>query len=106
MFGSLDIGSAVGLVVCGPLINAAGWPAVFYLFGALGLLWCAGWPLLKPESQDSTVEPIVQPQHKGAGERLVGHVSQVGRLCKALGRGRQSSHVKRGLRHPIEQGAD
>ena len=36
VFGSLDVGSAVGLLVCGPLIHAFGWPSVFYLFAALG----------------------------------------------------------------------
>ncbi len=68
VFGSLDVGSAVGLVVCGPLIAAAGWPAVFYLFAALGLLWCTAWPLLKPESKDTTVEqPAAAPNAKPAG---------------------------------------
>ena len=31
VFGSLDVGSAIGLTLCGPLITAAGWPSVFYL---------------------------------------------------------------------------
>ena len=52
VFGSLDVGSAVGLLVCGPLIHAFGWPSVFYLFAALGLLWCVAWPLLSPEQAD------------------------------------------------------
>lgn len=30
-----------------------GWQSVFYLFALLGLLWCAAWPLFKPEQQDS-----------------------------------------------------
>jgi MFS transporter, ACS family, solute carrier family 17 (sodium-dependent inorganic phosphate cotransporter), other len=55
VFGSLDIGSAVGLVICGPLIATAGWPSVFYLFAVLGLAWCLWWPLLKPESSDPAV---------------------------------------------------
>ena len=55
VFGSLDVGSAVGLLVCGPLIHAFGWPSVFYLFAALGLVWSAAWPLLKPEQADPDV---------------------------------------------------
>ena len=57
VFGALDVGSAVGLLVCGPLIHAFGWPSVFYLFAALGLVWSALWPLLKPDQADSSVPP-------------------------------------------------
>lgn len=73
VFGSLDVGSAVGLIVCGPLIAAAGWPAVFYLFAILGLVWCLAWPLLKPESHDPTIVIPEQPAHgvKSTGEVLV-----------------------------------
>lgn len=55
VFGSLDLGSVVGLLVCGPLIHAFGWPSVFYLFAVLGLLWCLLWPLLKPDQADPDV---------------------------------------------------
>ena len=60
MFGSLDVGAALGLVICGPLIRAAGWPSVFYAFAAIGLLWCVLWPLLQPEkSEHATPAPAV-----------------------------------------------
>lgn len=49
VFGGLDVGSAVGLLICGPLIRMYGWPIVFYLFAALGFMWCLAWPLFKPE---------------------------------------------------------
>ena len=55
VFGSLDLGSAIGLLICGPLINAFGWPSVFYLFALLGLAWAAAWPLLRPEDPDPAV---------------------------------------------------
>lgn len=55
VWGGLDVGSAVGLLLCGPLIKAFGWPSVFYLFAVLGLIWCRVWPMFKPEE----VEPIV-----------------------------------------------
>jgi len=53
VFGSLDVGSAVGLLVCGPLIRAFGWPSVFYLFAVLGFLWCALWPRVKGEKREA-----------------------------------------------------
>ena len=52
VFGSLDVGSVVGLLVSGPLIRTYGWPSVFYLFAVLGLAWSAAWPLLKPGDSD------------------------------------------------------
>ena len=52
VFGGLDVGSAVGLLLCGPLIAWFGWQSVFYLFAVLGLIWCLAWPLCKPEQQD------------------------------------------------------
>lgn len=52
VFGGLDVGSAVGLLLCGPLIHYFGWQSVFYLFAVLGLVWCLFWPLCRPETQD------------------------------------------------------
>ncbi|CAG9461515.1 unnamed protein product [Pedinophyceae sp. YPF-701] len=50
VFGGLDVGSAVGLLLCGPLIRLYGWPIVFYTFAVLGLVWAALFPLIKPEA--------------------------------------------------------
>lgn len=80
VFGSLDLGSAIGLLICGPLINAFGWPSVFYLFALLGLAWAAAWPLLRPEDPDPAVRrgssPAPAAGPKGArphnSRRLVG----------------------------------
>eukprot|EP00803_Ostreobium_quekettii_P011560 evm.model.scf_130EXC.2 EVM.evm.TU.scf_130EXC.2 scf_130EXC:62628-66747(-) len=52
VFGGLDLGSAIGLLMCGPLIRMFGWPCVFYLFAVFGLVWCLVWPLAKPEKRD------------------------------------------------------
>ena len=54
VFGGLDVGSAIGLLLCGPLIHWFGWQSVFYLFAVLGLVWCLLWPLCRPEMQDSS----------------------------------------------------
>lgn len=55
VFGGLDVGSAVGLLLCGPLIRAYGWPIVFYAFAGIGIVWCLFWPLLKPEEPEPEV---------------------------------------------------
>lgn len=52
VFGGLDVGSALGLTLCGPLIFWFGWQSVFYLFAILGLLWCLAWPLVKPDKRE------------------------------------------------------
>jgi MFS transporter, ACS family, solute carrier family 17 (sodium-dependent inorganic phosphate cotransporter), other len=52
VFGGLDVGSALGLTLCGPLIFYFGWQWVFYLFAVLGLLWCLAWPLVKPDTRE------------------------------------------------------
>ena len=49
VWGGLDVGSAVGLLLSGPLIRCFGWPSVFYLFACLGLIWCCFWPVVKKD---------------------------------------------------------
>lgn len=55
VWGGLDVGSAVGLLLSGPLIRMYGWPSVFYLFALLGGVWCLLWPLVNPERLDPAV---------------------------------------------------
>lgn len=71
VFGGLDVGSAVGLVLCGPIIHHFGWPAVFYLFAVMGVLWCVLLPQLKPDEPDLLVPSELQPADKGTGEGAV-----------------------------------
>jgi ACS family sodium-dependent inorganic phosphate cotransporter len=56
VWGGLDLGSVVGLLIAPVLIRAAGWQAVFYAFALLGALWCAVWPRAQPHA-DSAVAP-------------------------------------------------
>lgn len=65
VFGGLDVGSAVGLVLCGPIIKHVGWPSVFYLFAVLGVLWCLVFPRLKPDEPDLLVPSELQPESPG-----------------------------------------
>lgn len=56
--GIFNCGSTVGAIVCPllvPWIAAAwGWPATFYITGALGLVWIVAWALLYDSPEKST----------------------------------------------------
>ncbi|XP_071438758.1 sialin [Hetaerina americana] len=41
-----SLGAAITMPVCGFLIAAAGWESVFYVTGAIGLVWSVAWMLL------------------------------------------------------------
>ena len=61
VFGALDVGSAVGLMLCPPLIANYGWPSVFWIFAVMGLVWSAFWPRLRPEDPDPRMSPPPPP---------------------------------------------
>ena len=71
VFGALDVGSAVGLLLCPPLIRTFGWPSVFWIFAIIGLVWSCVWPTLKPgqPDPDSPPQPVGAPKE---GEALTG----------------------------------
>ena len=56
VFGGMEVGNALGLLMCGPLIEKTGWASVFYLFAALGFVWCAAWPFFSPQRMASKVD--------------------------------------------------
>ncbi|XP_044272511.1 sialin [Tribolium madens] len=41
-----SLGAALTMPVCGFLISSIGWPSVFYVTGAVGILWSVAWFLL------------------------------------------------------------
>eukprot|EP01025_Chloroclados_australasicus_P038713 TRINITY_DN3997_c0_g1_i1.p2 TRINITY_DN3997_c0_g1~~TRINITY_DN3997_c0_g1_i1.p2 ORF type:complete len:545 (+),score=92.95 TRINITY_DN3997_c0_g1_i1:374-2008(+) len=49
VFGGLDVGSVIGLIACGPLIQQFGWPSVFHVFAIFGFIWAGLWPLFRPD---------------------------------------------------------
>lgn len=61
VWGGLDVGSAVGLLLSGPLIRMYGWPSVFYLFAVLGGIWCLLWPLVRPSMQVGSAARSMAP---------------------------------------------
>ncbi|GMH44928.1 hypothetical protein BSKO_12885 [Bryopsis sp. KO-2023] len=69
VFGGLDMGSAIGLLICGPLIRMYGWPCVFYLFALLGLFWCVGWPFVRPEKRDAKMWRYQQAKLAAAAKK-------------------------------------
>ncbi|MEW5300400.1 MAG: hypothetical protein WDW36_003333 [Sanguina aurantia] len=68
VWGGLDVGSAVGLLLAAPLIRIYGWPSVFYLFAGLGLLWCLVWPLVRPGKRDPVMETLPEEPRRYATE--------------------------------------
>ena len=44
-FSGMYLGTVLALIVSPPIIVAFGWPALFYISGAIGALWVAAWML-------------------------------------------------------------
>ncbi|QDZ23602.1 MFS general substrate transporter [Chloropicon primus] len=40
VFGSMHVGTISGLLIAPALIKMLGWPSVFIVFGAVGVIWC------------------------------------------------------------------
>ena len=54
VFGGMELGNALGLLTCGPLIARAGWESVFYVFAVAGFFWVGAWVAkLAPPEGDS-----------------------------------------------------
>ena len=43
LIGGIPLGTLFALVVTGWLVEQFGWPSVFYIFGAVGVVWCLLW---------------------------------------------------------------
>ncbi|GAB0497543.1 hypothetical protein MMPV_008878 [Pyropia vietnamensis] len=50
IYSGMYVGSALGLWLCPLLIEAFGWPSVFYTFGSLGAVWWLGWHVVAASS--------------------------------------------------------
>jgi ACS family sodium-dependent inorganic phosphate cotransporter len=46
------LGTVVAMPLCGLVLNGWGWEAVFYVSGALALVWCVAWWLLVFDTPD------------------------------------------------------
>lgn len=56
------MGASVTYPVCGLIIDAMGWEAVFYISGALGVLWWLAWVFLVFDSPDE--HPRIAPSER------------------------------------------
>jgi predicted MFS family arabinose efflux permease len=52
MVSGASLGTVVAMPLCGLVLNAWGWEAVFYLSGVLALVWCVAWWLLVFDTPD------------------------------------------------------
>ena len=61
VWGGLDLGSVVGLLIAPVLIALAGWQSVFYVFAAMGFAWCLAWPAAQPHASAAVALPRPGP---------------------------------------------
>lgn len=69
MLAAVSGGSIVALIVGGPILEAFGWPTLFYLFGGMGFLWALFWiPMVPAQAPDlgsvSAEKPEEKPEKK------------------------------------------
>ncbi|XP_046628021.1 putative inorganic phosphate cotransporter [Neodiprion virginianus] len=64
VMAGMQVGSVVGTALSGVLIHnsSMGWPVVFYVFGAFGVVWFLAWILLCSSYPDS--HPFISDQEK------------------------------------------
>lgn len=66
MLAAVSGGSIVALVVGGPILEAYGWPTLFYLFGSMGFVWALFWMLIVPaQAPDLGGVSEAKPEKKG-----------------------------------------
>ena len=76
VFGGMEVGNALGLLICGPLIEKSGWSSVFYVFAALGFVWCVVWPFFAPQKlanqldDPKVVEEIMQKKRSKKSSKI------------------------------------
>lgn len=71
-FQGASLGTVIALPLCGWVLDAWGWEAVFYVSGALALLWTVAWWLLVYDSPDQ--HPRISQEEK---EYLALHLQPV-----------------------------
>lgn len=72
VFAGSTIGTVVGTALSGVLIQytAGGWPSVFYVFGALGVLWFIVWVLIFYNNPQS--HPFISDEERMFLEKSIG----------------------------------
>ena len=68
---AIAFGPAVGTLAGGVILDAAGWRPIFWIFGAVTLLWLAPWRMASaPLRSVSAATPVVAPVSLGRMARL------------------------------------
>ncbi|KAK3911778.1 Vesicular glutamate transporter 2, partial [Frankliniella fusca] len=70
-----SVGASVTYPVCGLIIDSLGWEAVFYISGALGVLWWLAWTVLVFDSPDEHPR-IASSERLYIQKALVGNVAK------------------------------
>jgi ACS family sodium-dependent inorganic phosphate cotransporter len=62
LLSGIPVGTLVGLSLSGFLIDAYGWPSVFYVFGTLGFVWTMLWIVLVHDRPEKAVPVLEKPR--------------------------------------------
>jgi len=66
LISAISLGTVFSLPITGWLVREYGWAWPFYLFGAVGLVWYAGWHLLARGAPPRPAETVAEPTEKRA----------------------------------------
>ena len=73
----MEAGAVIGALLTGVLCDRAGWPSAFYVLGAAGCVWSAGWFFLCHDSPPS--HPRISAAELQYWERTIGSDDLAGR---------------------------
>jgi ACS family sodium-dependent inorganic phosphate cotransporter len=69
-FSGMYLGTVIALIFSPLIIDALGWPWLFYLSGAVGVVWVAGWMVGTPNgSSDTTPRRAAPTDHVPTSDR-------------------------------------
>ncbi|XP_053961369.1 putative inorganic phosphate cotransporter [Anastrepha ludens] len=74
VLGGGQVGTILGNLISGLLLDAYDWPVVFYFFGGIGIIWFIIFTFLC--YSDPTTHPFIKPSEK---EYLTKHMGTIGR---------------------------
>lgn len=62
LYSGIPLGTLIGLMGSGWIVGRFGWPMVFYVFGAAGLLWVIAW--FQQVQNDPAADPRIAPEER------------------------------------------
>ncbi|XP_049948197.1 sialin-like [Schistocerca serialis cubense] len=88
-FMGSSVGAALTFPLCGMIIHFLNWQAVFYITGAIGILWFIGWwylvydnPVDHPRISESELQRIQNAIGDTISEKKVGFFSGLPHVCR------------------------